>query len=170
MKNLKLLTALFAFILLAACSEDKLPTEPNLPETDKLNSRSAELYGGGVDAVEAARIIKAEFSFDDNILLKSLYDAGYSAGDITRAIHIAYDYNPRLAETVLVGILTNKTISDVTELILTEYKSELKLKPTDLKYFIRNVDTIERRVIILKESFEKSPAETLELLKFPGKI
>ena len=105
MKYISLLTALFLILMLAGCSEDEAPTNPNIPENEKLNSRSAELYNQGVDVVEAAKTIKREFSFEDNVLLKSLYNAGYSAGDVTEAIHLAYEYNPRLAETILIEIL-----------------------------------------------------------------
>jgi len=151
MKYISFLTALFLILLLAGCSEDKAPTEPNVPESEKLNSRSAELYNQGVDVIEAAKTIKREFSFEYNVLLKSLYNAGYSADDLTKAIHIAYDYNPRLAEPVLTEVLKNKIASDVALLILAEYTAELKLKPTDLKYFIQKVEVLESKVEILKE-------------------
>jgi len=101
-------------------------------------------------------------------LLKSLYSAGYSAGDVTEAIHLAYDYNPRLAEPILIEIITNKIVSDIAELILAEYTAELKLKPADLKYFIQKVEELESRVLILKDLYDKLPAEILEILKGPG--
>ena len=69
MKYINLLTALFLILVLVGCSEDEAPTNPNIPENEKLNSRSAELYNQGVDVVEAAKTIKREFSFEDNILL-----------------------------------------------------------------------------------------------------
>ena len=76
MKYISLLTALFLILMLAGCSEDEAPNDPNISENEKLNSKSAELYKQGVDVVEAAKTIKREFSFEDNVLLKSLYSAG----------------------------------------------------------------------------------------------
>jgi len=168
MKRLYLLSAIFLVLTLVSCSDEKAPNEPDITDNEKLNNRSTELFNQGIAVVEAAETIFKEFSFETDVLLKSLYKSGYPADDITKAIHIAFEYNPVLAEPILNAVLTNKTVSDVAELILAEYTTELKQKSSDLKYFIQKVDAPERRVLILKDLYDKQPLEILLYLNVPG--
>jgi len=169
MKNSIWIFGLFIFLLVAGCSkEDPGPTEPELTVDEKLKKRSTELFNQGTDVVTAAETIKKEFEFEDNVLLESLFNAGYTAADVTSAIHRAYDYNSRLAEPILIGIFMNKTEGDIAELILSEYVGELKTRPDDLRYFLEKVQGSENKVKILKNDYEKDPVYILLLLKELG--
>ena len=169
MKKAIWLLGLILILLIAGCSdEDKGPTEPELSADEKLKNRATELFNKEIDVVDAADIIKKEFEFEDNLLLKALFEAGYSASDLTRAIHQAYDYNSRLAEPILIEIMTNKTDGDTAELILSEYVDELKFRPDDLRYFLQKVQGAENKVKILKNDYEKEPAYILLLLRELG--
>lgn len=166
MKSIFLLLGLFMVLTLSSCDKEDNPVRAPEPESiEKLNNRTLDLFGQGTDVVDAALIIKKEFTYGDKILLKSLFDAGYSPADVTKAIHIAYDYNPRLAEPVLAGIMTNKTIGDVAEFIMKEYVAELKSHPDDLKYFVGTAGGLENKVTILKEYYQMEPASVFMLLR-----
>ena len=169
MKNVIWFLGLFLLFLLASCkNEDTNPIESELTVDQKLKNRSIELFNQGTDVVEAADKIKKEFDLEDKVLLKSLFDAGYSGNNLTRAIHLAYDYNSRLAEPVLADILKNKTDGDIAELILSEYVDELKNRPDDLRYFLEKVQGAENKVKILKNDYEKEPAYILPILRELG--
>ena len=169
MKKTLWMFGLLIVLLVAGCSkEDSGPTEPELTADEKLKQRSSELFNQGTDVVEAAGIIKKEFEFGDNVLLKSLFDAGYTASEVTSAIHQAYDYNSRLAESILIEILTHKTEGDIAELILSEFVNELKTRPDDLRYFLQKVQGVENKVKILKNHYEKDPVYILLLLRELG--
>lgn len=169
MRSIVLLFGLFVVLTLSSCSNEDNPASADESESiEKLNRRTVELFERGTGVVEAADTIKKEFTYEDKILLKSLYNAGYSPADVTKAIHIAYDYNPRLAEPVLAEIMQNRTIADIAELILKEYVTELKSHPDDLKFFIDTVAGLENKVIILKENYEKEPVYILTLLRNLG--
>lgn len=169
MKSTVLFFSLFVILMLCSCkNEDNPVPAPETETVEKLNQRATELFEQGTAVVDAAVTIKKEFTFEDKLLLNSLYDAGYSAGDVTKAIHIAYDYSPRIAEPILLEIMDNKTISDISELILKEYITELKSHPDDLKYFIGRIDGLEIKVIVLNEIYDKEPAFILTMLKDLG--
>jgi len=162
MKNSIWIFGLFIILLVAGCNkEDPGPTEPQLTADEKLKKRSTELFNQGTDVVEAAGIIKKEFEFEDNVLLGSLFNAGYTASDVTSAIHQAYDYNSRLAEPILIGIFRNKTEGDIAELILSEYVDELKTRPDDLRYFLGKVQGAGNKVKLLKNDYGKEPVYIL---------
>ncbi len=167
MKNILFLAMLLLILLIIGCSEDEVVTPP-INDNEKLNKRTVELFNQGVEVVEAAITIDREFSFDDNVLLKSLYNAGYSVSDVVKAIHIAYEYNSRLAEPILIEILKNKTEADIAELILSEYADELKTRREDLKYFLQKVVNIESKVQILKNTFKENQKLILIILKEVG--
>ena len=169
MRSILYLTGLFVVLALSSCNKEDSPVEVVEEESvEKLNNRTIELYEQGTDVVEAAETIEKEFTYEDKVLLKSLFDAGYSPADITRAVHTAYDYNPRLAEPMLAEIMSNKTTGDIAELIMREYVAELKSHPDDLKYFLAAAGGLENKVIILKESYEKEPDAIFLLLRELG--
>ena len=168
MKSIAYFVSILIIFALIGCSEDENPVVPEKTPSEKLALRSEKFFNDGVDIVEAALSIEREFDFEDSELLAALYEAGYSASDLTRAIHQAYDYNSRLAEPILIEIMTNKTNGDIAELILSEYVDELKSRPDDLRYFLEKVQGAENKVKILKNDYEKEPAYILLLLRELG--
>jgi len=168
MKSIVYLISLLIVFALIGCSEDENPVEPEKTPSEKLALRSQEMFNKGVDVVDAAISIEKEFKFEDSELLSALYEAGYSASDLTRAINQAYNYNSRLAEPILIEIMINKTDGDIAELILSEYVDELKTRPDDLRYFLEKVQGAENKIKILKNDYEKEPAYIILLLRELG--
>jgi uncharacterized protein YlxP (DUF503 family) len=171
MKSLFALSILTVMLVLAGCSDDgSNPVTPvNNPTQDvTLNGRAAVLYINGEDALNASKILLKEFIGQNKDILIALLVVGYSPEEIVQVVRIVYQYDPQLAEDILVAAMGDKTKAQIAELILFGYENFLKMHPEILEHFMQLLQDIDKEVKILKEKYGMQAEEILILLKQYG--